>query len=142
VLELTGKTAPQTGLEGKFSIYHAAAVAIVEGAGGVAQFSDRAVRVPDVVALRGRVSVTGDRALKEDQVGITVVLKDGRQLRKFVEHAVGSVDRPLTDRELEAKVSGLADGILPTERTRQMMDLCWDMERSADAAPLARATQL
>ncbi len=31
VLELTGKTEPRTGLEGKFSIYHAAAVAFVEG---------------------------------------------------------------------------------------------------------------
>ncbi len=40
VLELTGKTAPKTGLEGKFSIYHAAAVAFVEGAGGEKQFSD------------------------------------------------------------------------------------------------------
>ena len=29
VLELTGKKAPQTGLEGKFSVYHSAAVAII-----------------------------------------------------------------------------------------------------------------
>ncbi|HEY3835665.1 MAG TPA: MmgE/PrpD family protein, partial [Bryobacteraceae bacterium] len=40
VLELTGKKTPQTGLEGKFSIYHAAAIAIVDGAGGEQQFSD------------------------------------------------------------------------------------------------------
>ena len=43
VLELTGKTAPKTGLEGKFSVYHAAAMAFIEGDGGEAQFSDRAV---------------------------------------------------------------------------------------------------
>ena len=35
------------GLEGKFSIYHAVAVALVEGAGGEKQFSDRAVNDPD-----------------------------------------------------------------------------------------------
>ncbi len=46
VLELTGKTTPKTGLEGKFSIYHAVAVAFVEGAGGEKQFSDRAVNDP------------------------------------------------------------------------------------------------
>jgi hypothetical protein len=33
VLELTGKKTPREGLEGKFSIYHAVAVAIIEGAG-------------------------------------------------------------------------------------------------------------
>ncbi len=56
VLELTGKKTPQQGLEGKFSIYHAVAVAIVEGAGGEKQFSDRAVTDPTIVALRGKVN--------------------------------------------------------------------------------------
>src|SRR5262245_16456276 len=35
VMQLTSKKSPQTGLEGKFSIYHAASVALVEGAGGI-----------------------------------------------------------------------------------------------------------
>ena len=30
VLELTGKSSPRDGLEGKFSIYHAVAIALVE----------------------------------------------------------------------------------------------------------------
>ena len=46
VLELTGKRTPQTGLEGKFSIYTAAALAIVAGAAGPKQFSDELVRAP------------------------------------------------------------------------------------------------
>ena len=32
VLELTGKKTPQKGLEGKFSVYHSAAVALIHGA--------------------------------------------------------------------------------------------------------------
>ena len=44
VLELTGKRTPQTGLEAKFSIYTAAALAIVAGAAGPKQFSDDLVR--------------------------------------------------------------------------------------------------
>src|SRR5579863_9561540 len=46
VLELTGKKTPRAGLEGKFSVYHAVAVAIVEGAAGERQFSDKAVLNP------------------------------------------------------------------------------------------------
>ena len=46
---------PQTGLEGKFSIYHAVAVALVEDADGERQFSDRAVNDPTVIALRSKV---------------------------------------------------------------------------------------
>ena len=55
VLELTGKQTPTQGLEGKFSIYHAVAIALIEGAGGEKQFSDRAVQNPSVVELRGKV---------------------------------------------------------------------------------------
>src|SRR6202021_2675991 len=89
VLELTGKKTPQTGLEGKFSVYHAAAIAIVEDAAGEQQFSDMAVRNPVVTALRDRVSTVVDPAIKEDQVRIAITLKDGRRLEKYIEHAVG-----------------------------------------------------
>src|SRR6266436_4601972 len=88
VMQLTSKKTPQTGLEGKFSIYHAAAIALVEGGGGIAQFSDRAVRDATVTSLRDRVSTVVDSTLHEDQVRIAVTTRDGRHLEKFVEHAV------------------------------------------------------
>jgi len=142
VLELTGKKTPATGLEGKFSIYHAAAIAIVEGAGGDVEFSDRAVRLPDVMALRDRISTVVDPAIKEDQVRIAVVLKDGRRLEKFIEHAVGSVDHPMSDADLEGKFQGLADSVLSRDRVRRLMDLCWKVETLPQASAIARAAAL
>ena len=46
VLSLMGKTAPATGLEGKFSIYHCIAVGLIYGAAGEKQFQDAVVRDP------------------------------------------------------------------------------------------------
>jgi len=142
VLELTGKKTPATGLESKFSIYHAAAAAIIEGGGGIAQFSDRAVRVPEILTLRDRVTATVDNTIKEEQVRINVMLRDGRRLEKFVEHAVGSVGNPISDKDLEVKFEGLADGVLPRDRVRRLMEMCWQIERSTDAATIARAAVL
>ncbi len=139
VLELTGKRTPQTGLEGKFSVYHAVAAAIVYGRVAEAQFSDRAVRDPAAVALRDRVSAAIDRAVAEDQVRIIVTLKDGRRLEKYIEHAIGSAKNPMTDAGLEAKFTGLAEGILPAGRVRKLMDLCWTIEKLGSAGELARA---
>jgi 2-methylcitrate dehydratase PrpD len=139
VLELTGKKTPQVGLEGKFSIYHAAAISIVEGAAGEQQFSDMAVREPNVVALRDRVSTVIDPAIKEDQVRIAITLKDGRRLEKFVEHAVGSVDNPMSDQDLEAKFAAQTEGVLPAAQARRAMDLCRDIETLPNAAALAEA---
>ena len=59
-MELTGKQTPHTGLEGKFSLYHAAAVALIYGAAREAEFSDAVVRDPRVIALRERVTATPD----------------------------------------------------------------------------------
>ena len=142
VLELTGKKTPQTGLEGKFSVYHAAAAAIVEGAAGEQQFSDATVRNPRIVMVRDRVATVIDPAIKEDQVRIAITLKDGRKLEKYIEHAVGSVNNPMSDRDLEAKFAGQADGVLPATQARRVMDLCWDIEASPSAGALAEAASV
>jgi 2-methylcitrate dehydratase PrpD len=137
VLELTGKKTPQEGLEGKFSIYHAVAVAIVEGAAGEKQFSRRAVHDPVVVALRGRVVPIVNPSTRPEQVDLDITLKDGRKLRKHIEHAVGSVEVPMSDSALEVKLTDLAEGILPQPQVRQLMDLCWNIEKLPSAAAIA-----
>jgi 2-methylcitrate dehydratase PrpD len=142
VLELTGKKAPQTGLDGKFSVYFASAVAIVRGAAGIAEFSDEAVQDPGIVALRDRVTATVDPAVAQDQVRATIVLKDGRRLEKYIEHAVGSIERPMSNRDLEAKFLGNARGVLPDDRAKALIDLCWrawDLPRASMIADAARA---
>jgi 2-methylcitrate dehydratase PrpD len=139
VLELTGKKTPNEGLEGKFSIYHAVAVAIAEGAAGEKQFSNRAVRDPVIVALRSHVIPVVDASIKPEQVDLTIVLKDGRRLNKRIEHAVGSTEVPMSDSALEAKFSDLAEGILPKAQVRRLMDACWNVEKLPSAAAIAKA---
>ncbi|VUD75000.1 2-methylcitrate dehydratase [Methylobacterium symbioticum] len=139
VLELTGKTAPKTGLEGKFSIYHAVAVALVEGAGGEKQFSDRAVNDPRVVALRQKVVPVVTPGIEAAQVDMSVVLTDGRTLNRRIAHAIGSVEKPMTDAMLERKFADLADGVLPGPQAARVMRLCWGIADLTDAAEVTRA---
>lgn len=139
VIELTGKQAPQDGLEGKFSVYHAVAIALIEGAAGEKQFSDRAVRDATVVALRQKVAPVVDAAVQSDQVEMTIELADGRVLRKRIEHAMGSLENPMSDADLERKFADLADGVLPSAQARKVMELCWKVEGLEDAAQIARA---
>ena len=138
VLELTSKKTPQTGLEGKFSIYHAAAIAIVQGAAGEQQFSNASVNDPSVVALRGKVNFKTDASIAEDQVRIAITLKDGKRLEKFVEHAVGSVTNPMSDRALEAKFSGQCQGILPQDKAKRVIEMCWGVEELEKTEAIAR----
>ena len=139
VLELTGKKTPHEGLEGKFSIYHAVAVALIEGAAGEKQFSDRAVRDPMVVDLRAKVIPEIDPSISTAQVDMTVELNDGRQLHKHIEHAIGSLEAPMSDTDLEHKFADLAEGILPAAKARKVIDLCWKVESLASAGDIVRA---
>ncbi len=112
VLELTGKTAPRTGLEGKFSVYHSCAAAIVHGRCGEHEYSDECVADPVIVGLRQKVRATADRAIHEHQVAAKLTTNDGRVFDLFIEHAIGSLGRPLSDAELDAKVRDLCEPVI------------------------------
>jgi 2-methylcitrate dehydratase PrpD len=142
VLELTGKKTPQSGLESKFSVFFAAALAIVKGSAGMRDFSDDNARNPVITALRDRVTATIDPAIKEDQVRAAITLTDGRKLEKFVEHVVGSIERPMSDADLEAKFIGLTDGVLPPAQARALMDLCWKVDTLSSAAQIATTARV
>jgi 2-methylcitrate dehydratase PrpD len=137
VLELTGKTEPRTGLEGKFSVYHAAAIALLEGKGGEAQFSDQAVRDLGVIALRRRISATADAAIAPDEVRISMRRRDGRSIELHVPHAIGSLARPMTDDDLETKFHDLAGGVIGPERTGRLIGLAWEIETLDDVSVIA-----
>ncbi len=138
VLELTGKRSPRSGLEGKFSVYHAAAVGIIHGAAGEAQFSDAVVRDPRVIALRERVFAAEDRAIGRTEARVAMRLRDGRRLEQHVAHALGTLERPMSDADLEAKFRGLVEGILPERRIGELIAACWSVESLEDAGEIAR----
>ncbi len=139
VLELTGKKTPQTGLEGKFSVYHSAAVGVIYGAAGEAEYGDRIVRNPKVIALRDKVTAVVEQGVHEDQARIAIRLKGGQVHETFVEHSVGSLGRPMSDADLEAKFRGLAEGVLPRGQVARLIELCWDIGRLKNVAEVARA---
>jgi 2-methylcitrate dehydratase PrpD len=139
VPRLTGKTEPRNGLEGKFSVYHAAAAAIVHGAAGEDQFSDACVRDPRVIAVRSRVSAREDPAIGRTEARVTIRTRDGRTLARHVEHALGTLARPMSDADLEAKFRALAQGVLVPAQSEETIRSCWQITALEDAGALARA---
>ena len=127
VIEVTGNMAPTTGLEGKFSISHCAAVALLDGAAGETQFSDARVQSPDILALRARVRTTRREDLPRHQAMAHVQMTDGRRLTVHVEHAIGSRGNPLTDADIADKVRSLADGVLSHDQTARVIEAVWNI---------------
>src|SRR4029434_5564128 len=97
VLDLCNQQNITRGLQGKFSVYHGAAVGLVRGHAGLDEYTDATVNDPAVKRVRERVTATGDPALTEDQARIEVETTDGQRHSWFVEQSLGNIHRPLSD---------------------------------------------
>jgi 2-methylcitrate dehydratase PrpD len=137
-LDLAGKPAPTTGLEGKLSVYHALAAALLYGRAGVAEFTDECVRRTEVISLRARISATPDETLDKAAAHVHIALKDGRMLERNVTHAIGSLEKPMSDAALEAKFRELAANT--SCDAGELIRLVRSLEKLEDTARLANAT--
>jgi 2-methylcitrate dehydratase PrpD len=122
VVELTGKREPRTGLEGKFSVVHCAAIAMIDGGAGPRQFTDDAVARADVVALRDRIEPRADESVTHSQAAATARLRDGREVTIDVRAASGTPENPLSADELEGKFRDLVEPVLGARRAGEIVE--------------------
>jgi 2-methylcitrate dehydratase PrpD len=141
VLELTGKKEPQDGLQGKFSVYHGFAAGLVFGRAGEGEYEDAIVTRADMVALRRKVVATIDEKMDEAAADVTVILRGGRKEHVFVEHAIGSLERPMSDADLEAKFHGLADPVIGAAKASAAIAACWKLGEATDVQGVVRAAR-
>ena len=133
------KENPRTGLDGKFSSYHCAAVAMVDGAAGMSQFTDERVTATEVVAMRQRVRFEYDESLPKDAARVTVTLQDGRRLERETTHNKGTPGNPMSDDELSAKFVDLASTGLGIKRAKRLLDNLWRIDEIDDITGLVRS---
>jgi 2-methylcitrate dehydratase PrpD len=141
VLELTGKKEPQDGLQAKFSVYHGFAAGLIFGQAGETEYDDHIVTREDMVALRRKVVATVDDSIDEAAADVTAVMKDGGRVHVFVEHAIGSLERPLTDQQLEGKFHSLADPVIGKAKADALVKACWNLGNAKDVKAVVEAAR-
>jgi 2-methylcitrate dehydratase PrpD len=139
VLDLCNKSDLQRALQSKYSIYHAAAIGLVRGKGGLQEFTEEAVRDPVLARIRGVTTAVGDHSITEDQVHIEVDLSSGAHLELFVEQSLGNLGMPLSNAQLEEKFRDQAVLALPADAVDRLIDGCWRIDALPDVGDLCRA---
>jgi 2-methylcitrate dehydratase PrpD len=140
VMDLCNQTGITKGLQGKFSVYHGAAIGLVRGKAGIREYTDDAVNDPRIKRVRELASAVGDPAVTEDQAFIEVELSDGTRLTRFVEQSLGNIHRPLSDRKLEAKFRDQAVLALPAGKIETLIEQAWRIDQLADVNELIAQT--
>ena len=130
---------PRTGLEAKFSLRHTVAMALAGvDTAGLDSFSDDAVRAPDVVALRKRVTVE----LAPQCPGLTlgeVVIEThaGAMLRQRHDSGRPAKDLHEQQQRLEDKFRRLVEPVLDASEGDELIDLVARLDTLTDLSPLA-----
>ena len=72
-----------------------------------------------------------DDSISEAAADVRVQTHDGRNLHVFIEHAIGSTQRPMSDAQLKAKFVDQSEPVLG----RAKSDASWDLACAIEAQP-------
>jgi 2-methylcitrate dehydratase PrpD len=135
VLSITDVVEPASGLQSKFSTVHSAAVALIDGAAGIAQYADARAADPAVAAMRRKVKAVADSSLASDEAYASVIA-GGRRHEVHVLHASGTAANPMSDAAIESKFLANATPVIGADRAKRACDYVWSLERQADVREL------
>jgi 2-methylcitrate dehydratase PrpD len=115
---------PTSGLEAKFSLEHALAVAVVDRIPGFDSFSDASVHRSEIVRLTNSVQVhlaPGGTGLLDDVVRVEVITMDGKVRAGELDIPPGGPGRPVSREQLAAKVRDCVG-----DRADSVLSAGWD----------------
>lgn len=130
VADVTAKTEPQTGIDGKFSIYHCMAAALVDGACGPDQFSDERVYAKEIVSIRKLTEIRVNPDFRHEEARVAIYLKNGKKFEAHIPHAGGTPQNPVTDEQLLDKFMSMAPKVIGKENAGRLADKIWRLEEA------------
>src|SRR5882757_7372235 len=135
VLSITGVVDPSTGLQSKFSTLHSAAVALIDGHAGMAQYSDAKTVDPEVAALRRKVKPVADETLRKDEAH-AVITAAGQRHEVHIAHASGTAENRMSDAQIETKFLANASPVIGEERAQRAVEWIASLEKQTDVREL------
>jgi aconitate decarboxylase len=133
---------PLTPIGAQMNVAYAVAVAILDGAAMVNQFSPSRIDSDDVWELIPKI-----RARHQDEFDrqgpnvrstrLTVHLRDGTKIVRFIA-APRTMSDPLSNQGVAAKYRTLTDGIVEAGRQRALEELVMDLDTATTLTPLIR----
>jgi 2-methylcitrate dehydratase PrpD len=138
------KQNPRTIIDAQFSVPWVVAVALVKGKVTVDDFTDKAIKSPEIIKIARKVSGKLSPEMDRHGVGpggVTITLEDGKEYTDEVEHCLGSVKRPMTFEDVTRKFrecAACALKPLPTAKVEKIIELVNRLEKLADATEIIR----
>ncbi|MCG8546110.1 MAG: MmgE/PrpD family protein [Alphaproteobacteria bacterium] len=132
-IQMAGKTAPTTGLEGKFSIPYCTAVGLNGGMGTAGDFLDAMVQDEAMQSLLRRVEMVPDDAKDVRAAHVVIDFADGGSLESDTPIALGNPENPMSWDDMRVKFDGLVAPVLGDAPCAELFDVLRGFDRGAMA---------
>ena len=129
--------APQTALEGKFSLRFTAALALGGSDLSTQAFTEATIQDAALMAIRDRVTVELVPDVEETSAVVLLTLTDGSELRECVQEEGPEADKGQEWKRLVNKFLGLASPVLGQERAERLVQAIERLEETATVAEIA-----
>lgn len=136
VIELTSKRTPKDGLEAEFSVFHGSSVGLLYGKAGPAQYADDVVRDRQVISIRDKTDAIADDSLRADEAVVEVVFVNGQKLLKHIRHAIGSLEVPMSDEQLQEKFIDQCSLVLGEVNAKKASTAAWGIPTSGNVSEI------
>jgi 2-methylcitrate dehydratase PrpD len=118
---------PESVVDAQFSMPFGAAVAAMDGAAGLDQFTLEKVRSPKIRELMNKVALVKDARIEETfptewPARVVIETENGQRHEKLVRYPKGDPENPLTWDEMTAKFRSLAGTVLSPERCDEIIE--------------------
>jgi 2-methylcitrate dehydratase PrpD len=121
VMDAAGKIAPTTGLEGKFSNYYCAAMALYENEIGIEQFSDEKVQSPEIRKLQKKIMINIPKPDLGFEVRGTLRTRDGKEHKATVVAPKGNPKNPMSYEEIVNKFRTVTRSVIPPSNIEKLL---------------------
>jgi 2-methylcitrate dehydratase PrpD len=122
---------PRIGVEGKFSVWFLAALALAEGGITLDKFTDEKVNDPRLVRLRKKIETRLDPRIGFG-ARLRILMKDGSEHKAFLSKPKGDPENPLSFEELAAKYRSAAKLAISEEAAEKLLGTVKQLETVRD----------
>lgn len=136
------KYRPQTVVDAQFSLPYAVAVTLVKKRASVPEFTDAAIKDPDVLKVASKVRWELEPEFeklypKVYPAQVTLTTKDGSKYVTRVDHPKGDPENPVSYNELIDKFMLLASATFSKEKLEKIIDTTMKLDKLTDISQLA-----
>ncbi|MFA5308503.1 MAG: MmgE/PrpD family protein [Dehalococcoidales bacterium] len=138
------KKNPRTIIDAQFSVPYVTAAALFNGKVTVDNFTEEAIKRPEILGMAQKINTVLDSAMDRHGVGpsrVTVDMADGASYTEYVEHCLGSTERPMSFQDVVRKFRECAAcAVKPVgeDKVEKVIQMVSIMETLPDATEIIR----